>query len=181
MKVENGKWKTENGKRKTENGKRKTESGKCFFGKILSFGVVLSFMMIFGLFSCADADGLHNQEAATVTFVFTNFPVEDGSYSIPGEHNNWDNTSESVTIKGGEGTSSSVTVTSSSIEFTLVKKDNWLRPWSKKDGTRDDTINGAGREGADYYKNFLAEGITLGSPVKVTIDGSTDTATVTVE
>jgi len=171
MKVENGKW-------KTENGKLKVESGKCFFGKILAFGVILSLTLVLGLVSCADADGLHNQEAATVTFVFTNFPVEDGSYSIPGEHNNWDNTSESVTIKGGEGTSSSVTVTSSSIEFTLVKKDNWLRPWSKKDGG---TINGAGKEGADYYRNFLAEGITLGSPVKITIDGSTDTATVTVE
>ena len=160
---------------KIEREKVKIES---FRGKILFVLGFLSFMMIFGLFSCADADGLHNQEAATVTFVFTNFPVEDGSYSIPGEHNNWDNTSESVTIKGGEGTSSSVTVTSSSIEFTLVKKDNWLRPWSKKDGG---TINGAGKEGADYYKNFLAEGITLGSPVKITIDGSTDTATVTVE
>ena len=167
--------KTESKKLKIEREKVKIES---FRGKILFVLGLLSFMMIFGLFSCADADGLHNQEAATVTFVFTNFPVEDGSYSIPGEHNNWDNTSESVTIKGGEGTSSSVTVTSSSIEFTLVKKDNWLRPWSKKDGG---TINGAGKEGADYYKNFLAEGITLGSPVKITIDGSTDTATVTVE
>ena len=167
---------------KTESKKLKIEREKVkigsFRGKILFVLGLLSFMMIFGLFSCADADGLHNQEAATVTFVFTNFPVEDGSYSIPGEHNNWDNTSESVTIKGGEGTSSSVTVTSSSIEFTLVKKDNWLRPWSKKDGG---TINGAGKEGADYYRNFLAEGITLGSPVKITIDGSTDTATVTVE
>lgn len=167
--------KTESKKLKIEREKVKIES---FRGKILFVLGLLSFMMIFGLFSCADADGLHNQEAATVTFVFTNFPVEDGSYSIPGEHNNWDNTSESVTIKGGEGTSSSVTVTSSSIEFTLVKKDNWLRPWSKKDGG---TINGAGKEGADYYRNFLAEGITLGSPVKITIDGSTDTATVTVE
>lgn len=167
--------KTESKKLKIEREKVKIES---FRGKILFVLGLLSFMVIFGLFSCADADGLHNQEAATVTFVFTNFPVEDGSYSIPGEHNNWDNTSESVTIKGGEGTSSSVTVTSSSIEFTLVKKDNWLRPWSKKDGG---TINGAGKEGADYYKNFLAEGITLGSPVKITIDGSTDTATVTVE
>ena len=167
--------KTESKKLKIEREKVKIES---FRGKNLFVLGLLSFMMIFGLFSCADADGLHNQEAATVTFVFTNFPVEDGSYSIPGEHNNWDNTSESVTIKGGEGTSSSVTVTSSSIEFTLVKKDNWLRPWSKKDGG---TINGAGKEGADYYRNFLAEGITLGSPVKITIDGSTDTATVTVE
>lgn len=167
--------KNESKKLKIEREKVKIES---FRGKILFVLGFLSFMMIFGLFSCADADGLHNQEAATVTFVFTNFPVEDGSYSIPGEHNNWDNTSESVTIKGGEGTSSSVTVTSSSIEFTLVKKDNWLRPWSKKDGG---TINGAGKEGADYYRNFLAEGITLGSPVKITIDGSTDTATVTVE
>lgn len=171
MKVENGKW-------KTENGKLKVESGKCFLGKILAFGVILSLALVLGLVSCADADGLHNQEAATLTFVFTNFPISDGSYSIPGDYNNWDNTSETITIKNGEGTSSTVTVTSSSVEFTLVKKDDWLRPWSKKDGG---TIDGAGKEGADYNRNFLAEGITLGSSVKVTIDGSTDTATVTVE
>ncbi|MBP5284085.1 MAG: hypothetical protein J6Y93_05415 [Treponema sp.] len=127
---------------------------------------------------CADVNGLHNQEAATVTFVFTNFPVADGSYSIPGDHNNWDNTAENITIKNGEGISSSITVTSVSDEFSLVKKNAWLRSWSKTDGG---TIDGAGREGRDYARNFLAEGITLGSDVTVTIDGSTDTATVTVE
>ncbi|WP_407425045.1 hypothetical protein [Treponema sp.] len=134
--------------------------------------------LTFALVSCADANGLHNQEAATVTFVFTNFPVADGSYSIPGDHNSWDNTSENITIKGGEGTSAAVKVTSSSIEFSLVKKDNWLRPWSNRDGG---SINGAGRTGTDYAVNFLAEGIELGSEVTVTIDGSTPTATVTVE
>ena len=153
--------------------------------KIMKNAVIMAFLavcaMIFlavMLVSCADANGLHNQEAATVTFKFTNFPIADGSYAIPGEHNSWDNTVELVTIKNGEGTSSSVSVTSSSLEFSLVKKDNWLRPWAKANGG---TINGAGRTGADYYRNFLAEGITLGTEVTVTIDGSTDTATVTVE
>ncbi len=131
-----------------------------------------------GLNSCADADGLHNQMAASVTFVFTNFPVDDGDYSIPGSHNSWDNTQNNITIKDGEGTAAAVSVTTSSVEFTLVKKDNWLRPWAKSDGG---TINGAGNEGADYYRNFLAEDISLGEDVTVTIDGSTATATVTVE
>ena len=156
----------------------KVENRKSFLKRFFSVGVIFSLVMILGIVSCADVNGLHNQEAATLTFVFTNFPISDGSYSIPGDYNNWDNTSNAVTIKGGEGTSSTVTVTSSSVEFTLVKKDDWLRPWSKKDGG---TIDGAGKEGADYNRNFLAEGITLGSSVKVTIDGSTDTATVTVE
>ena len=156
----------------------KVENRKSFLKRFFSVGVIFSLVMILGIVSCADVNGLHNQEAATLTFVFTNFPISDGSYSLPGDYNNWDNTSNAVTIKGGEGTSSTVTVTSSSVEFTLVKKDDWLRPWSKKDGG---TIDGAGKEGADYNRNFLAEGITLGSSVKVTIDGSTDTATVTVE
>ncbi len=133
---------------------------------------------IFCLTGCPDANGLHNQEAATVSFVFTNFPIDDGNYSIPGEFNDWDNTVENITIKDGEGSYEGVKITTTSAEFSLVKANNWLRPWSVRDGG---TIYGAGREGTDYYVNFLAEGITLGSELTITIDGSTETATVTVE
>lgn len=149
------------------------------FGMTL-FATLTCLFLAVVLSSCADANGLHNQEAATITFVFTNFPVENGTYAIPGDYSSptWDNTVELVTITNGEGTSSALKCTSSSTEFSLTKKDSWLRPWSKKDGG---TINGAGREGADYYRNFLAEGITLGAEVRIIIDGSTSTATVTVE
>ena len=158
--------------------KMKIENGKLKKNMLLALMATL--FLAIGLSSCADADGLHNQEAATITFVFTNFPVADGSYAIPGDYSSptWDNTVELVTIKNGEGTSSAVTCTATSTEFSLTKKDSWLRPWSKTDGG---SINGAGREGADYYRNFLAEGIPLGSEVTITIDGSTETATVTVE
>ncbi len=143
----------------------------------------LSAALLFAAFSliatgCPNANGLHNQEAATVSFVFTNFPADDGSYSIPGDYNDWDNTTKNITIKDGEGKSETVSVTTTSVEFSLVKAKSWLRTWSKRDGG---TIYGAGREGTDYYVNFLAEGITLGSEVTITIDGSTETATVTVE
>lgn len=158
---------------KIEKGKIKIEK----FWKIFLLPAA-GLLLLLSLASCADVNGLHNQEAATVTFVFTNFPVEDGAYSIPGDHNSWDNSSDNVTIKNGEGTSSSVKVKTSSIEFTLVKKDNWLRPWAKKDGGK---IDGAGKTGADYYRNFLAEGLMLGSDITITVDGSTDTATVTVD
>jgi len=136
------------------------------------------FALALTLTSCADVSGLHNQQAAKVTFKFVNFPVEDGAYSIPGSHNSWNNKAENITIKDGTGTASAVNVTTSSVEFTLVKKDNWLRPWAKPDGGK---INGAGREGADYYRNLLAEGIPLGMDVTVTVDGSSATAKVTVE
>ncbi|MBQ6056296.1 MAG: hypothetical protein IJL34_01355 [Treponema sp.] len=149
---------------------------KKFFIKALFIAAVCS--AVFFVAGCADANGLHNQEAATVVFEFTDFPAADGVYAIPGEHNSWDNTVSLVTLKDGSGTSSSVKITSTSLEFSLTKVDSWLRLWSKKDGG---SINGAGREGADYYRNFLAEGIELGSDVKIIIDGSTETATVTVE
>lgn len=142
--------------------------------------LVLCLASLFGLSSCADADGLHDQQAATVTFVFTNFPIKDGTYSIPGDYNDWDNTGSDIAIKDGEGTSGTVSVTSSSIEFSLVipNDSSWIRPWAIKNGG---TINGAGKVGPDYYRNFLAEGISLGTDVTITVDGSTETATVTVE
>ena len=140
--------------------------------------LLISFFFAMNFSSCADANGLHNQEAAQLTFVFTNFPVEDGSYSIPGDHNLWDNGSENITIKDGEGKSSSVKVTSSSIEFTLVKKDNWTRPWAKADGG---TIEGKGRIGKDSKRNFLIEDLDLSSEITVTIDGSTPVATVSAK
>lgn len=60
--------KVENVKRKVENGKLKTESGK--FG-IKIFAVVLSLFTVFALGSCADENGLHDQNALMVTFEFT--------------------------------------------------------------------------------------------------------------
>ena len=134
--------------------------------------------LVLAFVSCADVNGLHNQRAAKVTFKFVNFPASDGAYAIPGEHNKWDNTKELITIKGGEGTSSTVSITTTSLEFSLTKKDSWLRPWSKTDGG---TIDGEGRPGPDIKRNFLVEGLDLSSDITITVDGSTPVAKVTVK
>ena len=164
---------------KIKSGKRamKKDFSLCMGRRAIEvvFLLLASVFIALAFTSCADANGLHNQEAAQLTFVFTNFPVEDGSYSIPGDHNSWDNSTETISIKDGEGKSSAVKVTSTSIEFTLVKKDNWIRPWAKDDGGK---IEGSGRIGKDIKRNFLIEDLDLSSEITVTIDGSTPVATV---
>ncbi|MBQ9205927.1 MAG: hypothetical protein IJ158_04365 [Treponema sp.] len=167
-----------NGKLKIENycfEHRKHRSIILSVAKNLLLMIALFFAV--GLSSCADVNGLHNQESSSVTFVFKNFPADNGAYALPGDHNDWDNTTEEITLTDGAGTSKTYTYTSSSLEFTLVKKGTWFRKWSKTDGG---TIDGEGRTGTDKARNFLIENIDLGSDITITVDGSTPVATVTM-
>lgn len=144
--------------------------------KIIIFGMLIcSLLFAVNFTGCADADGLHNQEASNVTFTFRNFTAAaDGSYAIPGNYNNWNNTSAMLTLKGGEGKTEAQTITSSFVKFTLVMPESWTRTWypAVKGNSVDETSN--------TYVNFYAD-ITLGTDVTITIDGSTSPATVTVE
>ena len=68
-------------------------------------------LLLSGLFlSCANANGLHNQTAADVTFVFKNFADISGDYTIPGNFNDWDYSKSLITMKNGNGTSSPITI-----------------------------------------------------------------------
>jgi hypothetical protein len=131
-----------------------------------------------GLSGCADVNGLHNQEAAKVTFVFTNFKAaEDGDYTIPGNYNSWAYTSSMVTIKDGEGTSSVQTATSSYLKFTLIKTgdSSWVRSWYP--AVKGNAVD----ESSGNWQNLFADGYSLGTDVTVTVDGSTSPVTVTVK
>ena len=97
---------------------------------------LLSLALIAGLSSCADENGLHDQNATKVTIKFTNFSAaEDGDYAIPGDFNGdteWEysNSDTHITLKGGEGTSSvTFNLTATWVKFTLVKKGEWTRAW----------------------------------------------------
>lgn len=125
------------------------------------------------LTACADSNGLHNQHSAAVTFVFQNFTgAEDGSYAIPGNFNEWDNTQNNITIKNGNGTSSEITITEANIQFTLVPVDSWTRAWYP-------ATEGNGNDGTqNKYHNFYIDGLNLDAgEITITIDGSEETAT----
>lgn len=125
--------------------------------------------------SCADSTGLHNQHSAQVTFIFQNFSgADDGSYSIPGNFNDWDNTEATITMKNGNGTSSEFTITEADIQFTLVPVGSWTRAWYP-------TSQGNGNDGTqNKYHNFYIDDLDLDAgEITITIDGSADTATPT--
>ena len=58
--------------------------------------LMISALFAFGLVSCADEDGLHDQNALMVTFEFTGFGDISGSYAIPGNFDDWDKLRENL-------------------------------------------------------------------------------------
>lgn len=124
---------------------------------------------------CPDPNGLHNQKAANVTFVFTNFSsAADGTYAIPGNFNNWTNTASDIVISGGEGTSSAISVAESNIQFSLVPVKEWTRPWYPE-------IKGNGSDGG-VMQNFYIDGLNLDlEEITIVIDGSSGTGTPAVK
>ncbi|MBQ6782001.1 MAG: hypothetical protein IJP62_12370 [Treponema sp.] len=131
--------------------------------------------LVLTLTSCADINGLHNQQAAKVTFVFTNFAaIEDGEYTLPGNFNSWDNETTAITIKSGEGTSSAITIKDANIKFSIVKPKSWLRAWypAVKGNAIDE--NSAGTP----YWNFYIDGLDLNAGELTLIIDGTNTAKV---
>lgn len=130
---------------------------------------------------CADANGLHNQMAATVTFIFTNFGEGiSGDYTIPGNFNDWNNKVSLINMKDGEGTSNPIVISKSNIEFTLIKTNDsgWLRLWYP-------AVKGNGVDrgtAGNPYQNFYIDGLDLGAgEITLVIDGSDLAATPVVQ
>lgn len=144
--------------------------------------LVLIFAALF-ITSCADPNGLHNQESTTLTFVFTNFTAaEDGDYSIPGgflSGYGWtDNSNVDITLKDGEGTSTEIITINSDVKFTLVPANNdaWPRAWYPAiKGNAVDESQG------NKYHNFWVGGIPMGTNATILVDGSTMPVTITVK
>ena len=132
--------------------------------------------------SCARADGLHNQTAAKITFVFKNFGSISGDYTIPGSFNDWDNSKSLITMKDGNGTSSEIVVSNANIEFTLIQTGDsgWLRPWYTA-GVLEG--NGVDRGTAgNPYQNFYIDALDLNAgEIVLIIDGADIVATPVVQ
>ncbi len=148
--------------------------------KTLFFATVIC-LSSFALTSCPNANGLHNQQAAKMTIVFTNFPESvTGNYSIPGDFNGdeaWENEIENIDVvmKNGEGTSNEFTVTATWVKFSLVKtKDtSWLRGWSSE-------VQGNSADKGKYV-NFWSDIDLSAGQVTLTVDASSGTAVLTAE
>lgn len=146
----------------------------------LTIMVILAFVV--GITSCARADGLHNQTAAKVTFVFKNFANISGDYTIPGNFNDWDNSKSLITMKDGNGTSDEIVVSNANIEFTLIQTGDsgWLRPWYTA-GVLEG--NGVDRGTAgEPYQNFYIDALDLNAgEIILIIDGADIVATPVVQ
>lgn len=154
----------------------KTENGKLKIGKIL-FALLTCLFLCAGVVSCADEDGLHDQNALLVTFEFKGFGEKiSGNYAIPGNFDNWDNATSDIALSKGEGTSSAISVTETNIQFSLVPVGEWTRPWYEK-GVLEGNGNDAGK-----MWNFYIDGLDLGAgEIKLVVDASSGTATVDVK
>lgn len=156
-------------------------------GKIMKIRKNILFFMLSlllsGLFlSCANANGLHNQTAADVTFVFKNFADISGDYTIPGNFNDWDYSKSLITMKNGNGTSSPITISKSNIEFTLILTgdSSWLRLWYSAGSLEGNGVD-RGTAGSPY-QNFYIDGLDLNAgEITLVIDGSDVTAVPLVQ
>ena len=132
--------------------------------------------------ACADANGLHNQTAAKITFVFKNFGNISGDYTIPGNFNSWDNSKSLINMKDGNGQSEPITISNVNIEFTLIQTGDsgWLRPWYSA-GVLEG--NGVDRGTAgNPYQNFYIDALDLNAgEITLIIDGSDLIATPVVQ
>ena len=142
--------------------------------KSLTFLSIIACLLLC-LFGCADVNGLHNQEAAMVTFVFKNFPeTVDGEYTIPGNFNNWDNTQSTIKLTAGNGSSTPIVISASNIQFSLVKVNDWNRVWYP-------AVEGNGSDAGTMH-NFYIDGLDLSAgEITLVIDGSAAVATPVVE
>jgi len=131
--------------------------------------------------ACANANGLHNQQAAEVTFEFINFPESvDGEYAIPGHFSgsgtSWEVGIDSTMIKmtAGNGVSDPVKVSNANIQFSLVKTGDsaWNRSWYQPG-----ILEGNGSD-SGVMRNFYIDGLNLSAgQITVVLDGSVSPVT----
>ena len=138
---------------------------------LLAFVASLAFAI--SLSSCADANGLHDQDAVKLTIKFINFDgADDGKYALPGDFNgdgSWENsnTNADIELKDGAGTSSrTFSLSATWMKFTLVKVGSWSRSWVS------DELEG-NLEDEGKKQNFSKWNIDLSaSEMTLVVDGS---------
>lgn len=126
----------------------------------------------------AGCDGaMHNTPLSYVTVEVINLPVADGTVlSFAGSFMNdsWNNAMRTFTVTGGAGSyTTGSEVISSPLSWSLPVEGGWARPWfPATEGNADDFGN---------MQNFSTAIPMDGGSHVITVDGSTNPATVTVE
>ena len=119
--------------------------------------LVLPFCLAMTLTSCADEDGLHDQNALVVKFEISGLGDDvSGSYFVTGEFDGWKQ-NYPVTLSKGAGSVEGIPLTITSMKFSVCDK-NWGRAWYPTlEGNQADE-NSSGK-----YWNFYIEGLELGA------------------
>ena len=119
--------------------------------------LMISALFAFGLVSCADEDGLHDQNALVVKFEISGLGDDvSGSYFVTGEFDDWKQ-NYPVTLSKGAGSVEGIPLTITSMKFSVCD-ENWGRAWYPTlEGNQADE-NSSGK-----YWNFYIEGLELGA------------------
>lgn len=123
-------------------------------GKIkTAFLALLSTALCF-VSSCADADGLHDQNALMVTFEFSGLGDDvGGSYIVTGDYDSWGlPESGAVTLSKGCGKTNQIAVSSANIVFTVCDA-NWKRGWYP--ALEGNSYDGGDAKWHNFYINDL--------------------------
>lgn len=137
--------------------------------------VVFSIFCAALFFSCADANGLHDQNALVVTFKVVNFGSGvNGSFAIAGDFNGdetWevDNSAAVISLKGGDGVASQTyPVTSTWIKFTVCAAGD--SAWSR--AAWFPAVKGNAAEGDNYWNFYIGDLDLSAGEATIVIDGS---------
>lgn len=137
---------------------------------------VLTALVVLVATGCPTA-ALHNTPISYVTLEVVNMPMPDGSYCFVGSffEDSWTNTARAFDVAGGAGSYSEAdcSIIKSDLFFSIVKEGTWERAFFP--ATLGDQ-NDFGK-----MQNFKVTVPMDGQSHAITVDGSTETATVTVD
>lgn len=136
---------------------------------------VITALVVLVATGCPSAT-LHNTPLSYVTLTVVNMPMPDGSYSFAGGFKDlgWNTAERLFDVVGGAGSyTTGSAIISSNLTFSICKEGTWERAFYPT------TLGNSN----DYGKmqNFIVTVPMDAGTHNITIDGSTATATITVE
>ena len=123
----------------------------------LLLSIAAAILLALGLASCADEDGLHDQNALILKFEIKGLGDDvSGSYFVTGVFDDWKQ-NYPVTLTKGAGSVEGIPLTISEMKFSVCDAD-WGRAWypTYEGNQADENSNGK-------YWNFSLENLDLGA------------------
>lgn len=143
-----------------------------------TFVAITFALALVSLTGCADVL-LHDTKASYLKVIVQNMPMENGQYSLSGDFGQdpWNNNTRIFTVTAGKGTydgSADTPIFSNTVQFTVVPKASWARPWLGATSGNEAT-------GLPPYGGFKMTVPTDGSVHTLTVDGSTKPVTLSLD